>query len=89
MRFMRKWLSGLLGLGNNEVNKESEEDEIEPPKLDQYINPNLPRKGFSVPVQVPVDRAHQIGPILLPCPAGDGGVQVFSSILFISRIANN
>ncbi|EYU17490.1 hypothetical protein ABFS82_03G082800 [Erythranthe guttata] len=35
---------------------------------------HLPRRGFSVPVQVPVERAAQ-PPLLVFCPAGDGGVQ--------------
>ncbi|KAK9067900.1 hypothetical protein SSX86_012011 [Deinandra increscens subsp. villosa] len=83
MRFIKR-LVGFLGFGNHEVNKDSE-DEIDgnqghnnPNSTEQthpYIDPNLPRKGFSVSVQVPVDKAHQIGPILMPCPAGDGGVQ--------------
>lgn len=34
----------------------------------------LPRKGFSVPVQIAVDRSH-IGPLLAPSDSGDGGVQ--------------
>ncbi|KAJ4848012.1 hypothetical protein Tsubulata_009340 [Turnera subulata] len=36
--------------------------------------PAGPRKGFAVPVQVAVDRPH-LGPVLLPCTSGDGGVQ--------------
>lgn len=36
----------------------------------------LPRKGFSVSVQVPVDRP-PTGPLLIPCSSGDGGVQGF------------
>ncbi|KAL2489316.1 uncharacterized protein Fot_42608 [Forsythia ovata] len=35
---------------------------------------HLPRKGFSVPVQVAVERA-QLGPIIVPCNSGDGGLQ--------------
>lgn len=34
----------------------------------------LPRKGFSVPVQVPVERA-PLPPLLVACPEGDGGIQ--------------
>ncbi|KAM3295935.1 hypothetical protein ACQJBY_038325 [Aegilops geniculata] len=34
------------------------------------------RRGFSVQVPVPVDRP-AAGPVLAPCPAGDGGVQGF------------
>ncbi|KAH6759090.1 hypothetical protein C2S51_019325 [Perilla frutescens var. frutescens] len=35
---------------------------------------HLPRRGFSVPVQVPVERAPS-APLLVFCPAGDGGIQ--------------
>nr|GMD97314.1 putative phospholipid hydroperoxide glutathione peroxidase [Ipomoea batatas] len=35
---------------------------------------HLHRRGFSVPIQVQVDRPAP-GPVLLPCTAGDGGVQ--------------
>ncbi|KAI3464688.1 hypothetical protein Pfo_021351 [Paulownia fortunei] len=35
---------------------------------------HLPRRGFSVPVQVPIERAPQ-PPLLVFCPAGDGGLQ--------------
>ncbi|KAD6453630.1 hypothetical protein R6Q59_015475 [Mikania micrantha] len=82
MRFLKR-LVGFLGFGHHEVNKESE-DEIDEnghnnpnstEEIHQYIDSNLPRKGFSVSVQVPVDKSRQIGPILEPCPAGDGGVQ--------------
>ncbi|KAI3703513.1 hypothetical protein L1987_73643 [Smallanthus sonchifolius] len=78
MGFMKRFV-GFLGFGNHEVNKDSEgEIDANPNSTEEtshYIDTNLPRKGFSVPVQVPVDKAHQIGPILVPCPAGDGGVQ--------------
>lgn len=40
----------------------------------------IPRRGFSVPVQVVQDRP-QLGPILTPSVSGDGGVQVRSSCL--------
>ncbi|OAY29742.1 transcription factor MafB [Manihot esculenta] len=39
-----------------------------------YQETMLPRKGFSVPVKVAVDR-HQPGPVLVPSSSGDGGVQ--------------
>lgn len=80
-----KKVAGLLGFGNHdhEVNKEHDEDKdtsgnnhvnsVE--DIHHHNYSNLPRKGFSVPVQVPVDRAHKIGPILVPCGAGDGGLQ--------------
>lgn len=36
---------------------------------------NVQRRGFSVQVPVPVERPGP-GPVLVPCPQGDGGVQV-------------
>uniref|UniRef100_A0A2P2J712 Uncharacterized protein LOC105121582 n=2 Tax=Rhizophora mucronata TaxID=61149 RepID=A0A2P2J712_RHIMU len=40
----------------------------------KFQETGLPRKGFSVPVQVAVDRPC-LRPVLLPCTSGDGGVQ--------------
>lgn len=84
-----KRVVGFLGFSNHEVNKDSGDENNNnnlnnstEEEMHHYIDPNLPRKGFSVSVQVPVDKAHQIGPILVPCPDGDGGVQVISLILF-------
>uniref|UniRef100_A0A0D9VBQ2 Uncharacterized protein n=1 Tax=Leersia perrieri TaxID=77586 RepID=A0A0D9VBQ2_9ORYZ len=37
---------------------------------------NVQRRGFSVQVPVPVERQGP-GPVLVPCPQGDGGVQGF------------
>ncbi|KAL5208176.1 hypothetical protein ABZP36_032611 [Zizania latifolia] len=37
---------------------------------------NVQRRGFGVQVPVPVDRSGP-GPVLVPCPQGDGGVQGF------------
>ncbi|XP_076940751.1 uncharacterized protein LOC143610053 [Bidens hawaiensis] len=83
MRFFKR-IVGYLGFGNHEVNKDSEDDDNNnnhnvnahnhPNSVDQDHS-HLPRRGFSVSVQVPVDKSHQIGPVLVPCPAGDGGVQ--------------
>ncbi|XP_071737413.1 uncharacterized protein [Rutidosis leptorrhynchoides] len=80
MRLIKR-LAGWLGFGNHEVNKDSE-DEIDVNNLNsteeethRYVDTNLPRKGFSVPVQVPVDKSRQIGPVLVPCTAGAGGIQ--------------
>ncbi|KAI3692053.1 hypothetical protein L6452_31862 [Arctium lappa] len=39
------------------------------------VDSNLRRKGISVSVQVLDDRAHEIGPVIVSCPAGDGGIQ--------------
>lgn len=38
------------------------------------------RRGFSVQVPVPVERQGP-GPVLVPCPQGDGGVQVLRLLL--------
>ena len=40
------------------------------------------RRGFSVQVPVPVERQAP-GPVLLPCPNGDGGVQVVRLLYLI------
>lgn len=39
-----------------------------------YYETGLPRKGFSVPVQVAVERS-QAGPVFVPCTSSGGGVQ--------------
>ncbi|XP_076948918.1 uncharacterized protein LOC143621358 [Bidens hawaiensis] len=82
MRFFKR-IVGYLGFGNHEVNKDDEIDQNNnnvnahnhhPSSVDQDHS-HLPRSGFKVSVPVPVDKPHQIGPVLVPCPAGDGGVQ--------------
>ncbi|KAM3263902.1 hypothetical protein P3L10_000896 [Capsicum annuum] len=35
---------------------------------------NVQRRGFSVPIQVPVEKP-QFGPVIVPCSSRDGGVQ--------------
>ncbi|CAN0842863.1 hypothetical protein LINGRAHAP2_LOCUS3702, partial [Linum grandiflorum] len=84
MRFLRR-IAGIFGLARDEDHDaqdhreaELEEDET---AADQCIPPHQsrhrsdfhetgqPHRGFSVPVQV------SVGPVLLPCKAGDGGVQ--------------
>ncbi|CAN1334072.1 hypothetical protein LINPERPRIM_LOCUS36242 [Linum perenne] len=80
MRFLRR-VAGILGLVRDEDHdaqdhreRELEEDEAcippnQPRHRSDFHETGLPRRGFSVPVQVAV------GPVLLPCKAGDGGVQ--------------
>lgn len=41
---------------------------------------NFARRGFSVPVQVPVERAPP--PLMVFCPAGDGGIQVLARNIY-------
>ncbi|KAL6178552.1 hypothetical protein ACLB2K_050070 [Fragaria x ananassa] len=72
----------LVNLGfskddDHEVKDKEEEDDddaSQPRSQAQFRDSGLPRKGFSVPVQVAVDRPLS-GPILIPCRSGDGGVQ--------------
>ncbi|KVH91724.1 uncharacterized protein LOC112529605 [Cynara cardunculus var. scolymus] len=78
-----KWILAFLGFGNHQVNGASEDakdvnghndsNSVEEPP--HHVNSNRHRKGISVSVQVPADRPHEIGPVIVPCPAGDGGVQ--------------
>ncbi|CAI9095402.1 OLC1v1031348C1 [Oldenlandia corymbosa var. corymbosa] len=67
-------IAGFLGIGKDEAEelKGNDDDNDVVPRAVPV--PNMPRKGFSVPVQVPVDRPAS-GPVLVPCPAGNGGVQ--------------
>lgn len=85
MGFFRK-IAGLLGLNRDEVSKDAEEDEEEngnPTSDDSSYPPSgLRRRGFSVPIQVPIDRPN-FGPVLVSCGTGDGGVQVCLVVSFI------
>ncbi|KAI6707507.1 hypothetical protein NL676_010469 [Syzygium grande] len=58
--------------------RDDEEGADDPPnaagRSRNYQETGLPRRGFSVPVKVPVDRP-SLGPVLVPCDSGDGGVQ--------------
>ncbi|KAL8216390.1 hypothetical protein R6Q57_023227 [Mikania cordata] len=75
MGFWKKF-TGFLRFGPESNGEHEDENEANGNSVEETHNhdySNLPRKGFSV--QVPVDRVHQIGPVLLPCAAGDGGVQ--------------
>ncbi|KAL8112651.1 hypothetical protein AgCh_020093 [Apium graveolens] len=77
MKFLKK-IAGMLGLAKDESHelKDEQLDDVHRVVLDENQTRNLPRKGFSVAVQVPVERA-QTGPILLPTSGRDGGVQGF------------
>ncbi|KAG6390538.1 hypothetical protein SASPL_148276 [Salvia splendens] len=85
MRFFKR-IAGLLGLGKDEDQHHrdgdaSAEAAAPPPFSAQSAAAatasaqHLPRRGFSVPVQVPVERGPP-APLLLFCPSGDGGVQL-------------
>ncbi|XP_071706485.1 uncharacterized protein [Rutidosis leptorrhynchoides] len=79
----RKWVAGFLGFGNHDENDNTENDNHKTRNMNSdeeihHHHHNHPhsysnRRGFSV--QVPVDKVHQIGPVLFPCVAGDGGIQ--------------
>ncbi|KAK9266913.1 hypothetical protein L1049_027172 [Liquidambar formosana] len=79
MGFLRK-IAGLLGLAKDEAHEVKEEDEDDADDHHHHQNRvgreeiRGPRRGFSVPVQVPVERP-QIGPVLIPCGHGEGGIQ--------------
>ncbi|PKI46892.1 uncharacterized protein LOC116205644 [Punica granatum] len=80
MGLFRK-IAGLFGFGKDDVNKDEEEDEEGGGEEEDrnrgaanFQPTGLPRKGFGVPVQVPVERSNP-GPVLVPCNSGDGGVQ--------------
>ncbi|KAJ7944606.1 Phospholipid hydroperoxide glutathione peroxidase [Quillaja saponaria] len=77
MGFLRK-VAGFLGFAKDDhhdakAEAEDETDDQAPSRVN-FHDTGLPRKGFSVPVQVAVERS-QIGPLLAPCASGDGGVQ--------------
>ncbi|KAJ7011211.1 hypothetical protein NC653_001591 [Populus alba x Populus x berolinensis] len=92
MRFFKR-IAGFLGFakddGGYEVKDQQQEDAEE---QDDHQHPNhvrfrsnfqetgLPRKGFGVPVQVAVERP-QVGPLIVPCISGDGGLQFYISVI--------
>ncbi|GER34456.1 RNAse E/G-like [Striga asiatica] len=80
-----KRLAGLLGFARDEEQLQHDDaasDATIPSSSTPGTAPpaafasaqHLPRRGFSVPVQVPVERAPP-PPLLVFCPAGDGGIQ--------------
>ncbi|KAL9242699.1 hypothetical protein vseg_016675 [Gypsophila vaccaria] len=87
MRFFRK-VTAFFGIGSSHTdpphpttdsdhttpnNNHQNADDVRHDRSNVDPIPAGPRKGFSVPVHVPVDRP-SVGPILVPCH-GDGGVQ--------------
>ncbi|KAL0553030.1 hypothetical protein IC582_006915 [Cucumis melo] len=78
MRFFRK-IAGILGFSKDDSHDvKNEDDDVDsdthaPDRVHMQAT-GLPRRGFSVPVQVAVNRSNP-GPILLPSSSGDGGVQ--------------
>ncbi|TQD93574.1 hypothetical protein C1H46_020845 [Malus baccata] len=73
-----KRIVGLLGFAKDDGlegkdNDEEEDNDDHAQNRDHFQETGLPLKGFSVPVQVAVDR-NLPGPVLVPCRSGDGGV---------------
>ncbi|KAJ7003584.1 hypothetical protein NC653_008717 [Populus alba x Populus x berolinensis] len=66
MRFFKR-LAGFLGFAKDDGGHEA-------PFRSNFQETGLPRKGFSVPLQVAVERP-QLGPVIVYCNSGDGGVQ--------------
>lgn len=83
MRFLKR-IAGFLGFAKEESHevKDEEANDVNRVVFEETQAHHLPRKGFSVPVQVPVERA-QVGPVLLPTNGGDGGVQVITSFFLL------
>ncbi|KAE8677559.1 Detected protein of confused Function [Hibiscus syriacus] len=82
MRFFRR-IAGLLGIARDD-GQEVKDQENDPRNNNNnnqtpgnrrvFQDIGLPRRGFSVPVQVAATRPNP-GPVLLPCNSCDGGVQ--------------
>ena len=91
MGFLRR-IAGFLGFARDDGHEVKDDDDDD--GHHHHDDPNrtrahfketgLPRKGFSVPVQVAVDRS-QPGPVLAPSDSGDGGVQVRPLSLSVLR----
>ena len=67
---------------NNNINSEAQTHSNSNRSSAHFQETGLPRRGFSVPVQVSLERPH-LGPLLSPCIPPDAAVQVFSSFFFL------
>ncbi|RAL54733.1 unnamed protein product [Cuscuta campestris] len=76
-----KRIVGFLGFAKDEAQELNEgngdADKVSPDAVEAAAAraQHLPRKGFSIPIQVPVEKPPPPGPILFPCTSGDGGIQ--------------
>ncbi|XP_034711399.1 uncharacterized protein LOC117933920 [Vitis riparia] len=77
MGFLRR-IAGILGFTKDEPHETRDVDDENDVVRDrtsreevEVEDTRLPRKGFSVPAQVVIER----GPLLVPCTSGEGGVQ--------------
>ncbi|XP_038724857.1 uncharacterized protein LOC120016246 [Tripterygium wilfordii] len=78
MRLLRR-IAGFLGFAKDDTDDVKDQDDDTDNGSHAHIQRDfqetgLPRNGFSVKVQVAVDRP-QLAPLLLPSTSGDGGVQ--------------
>lgn len=88
MGFLRK-LTGFLGIGRDDAAAATHGDDLAgegvsdggatAEKLTSVAPPVGTRRGFSVQVPVPVDRA-VVGPVLAPCSIDEGTVQVIAKL---------
>ncbi|KAK7406379.1 hypothetical protein VNO78_08003 [Psophocarpus tetragonolobus] len=70
-----KRMVGLLGFGSHEHDSKDDEHDGQPRSTPYRVrDTGLPRKGFSVPAEVVVDRPH-LPPVLTPSTSADGGLQ--------------
>ncbi|CAN4078201.1 unnamed protein product [Withania somnifera] len=70
-------ISAFLGFSKEEGDevRDVEYSGIVTPSADDVDQAqNVQRRGFSVPIQVPVERV-QVGPVIVRCSSRDGGVQ--------------
>ncbi|WVZ78061.1 hypothetical protein U9M48_025832 [Paspalum notatum var. saurae] len=81
---IRRWVAGFLGLSRDDSDHPDSSSSssaaaaaAELPQDRAAAAAPRGRKGFSVQVPVPVERQGP-GPVLTPCPQGDGGVQGFT-----------
>lgn len=86
MGFLRR-IAGILGFSKDEPHETRDVDDENDVVRDrtsreevEVEDTRLPRKGFSVPAQVVIER----GPLLVPCTSGEGGVQVYSLSRFFT-----
>ncbi|KAL3499871.1 hypothetical protein ACH5RR_038964 [Cinchona calisaya] len=72
-------LAGFLRIGKDEAEElkdQDQNDDVSTSSAAEFAAQHSLRKGFSVPVQVAVERP-LYGPVLFLCSSGNGGVQGF------------
>ncbi|RVX14361.1 hypothetical protein CK203_017183 [Vitis vinifera] len=91
MGFLRR-IAGILGFAKDEPHETRDVDDENDVVRDrtsreevEVEDTRLPRKGFSVPAQVVIER----GPLLVPCTSGEGGVQLTIDAWVLLLLAAN